>query len=92
MAIKHTAFRECQQDIDLDGPDGNANMLIGLADSTAHQLDYNKDERKKLRDDLTSDNYIHLVLTFDRHFGDYFTIYTENYELLDEYYRRKRRG
>jgi hypothetical protein len=43
MAIKHTAFRECQRDIDLDGPDGNANMLIQLADYTAHQIDYNQD-------------------------------------------------
>ena len=92
MAIKHSALQESHKIIDLDGPDGNANMLISLADSTAHQLDYNNDERKKLRDDLMSDNYIHLVLTFDRHFGDYFTIYTTNYELLDEYYRRKRQG
>tara|TARA_R100000278_G_C5448882_1_gene156564 strand:+ start:101 stop:373 length:273 start_codon:yes stop_codon:yes gene_type:complete len=82
MAIKHTAFRECQQDIDLDGPDGNANMMIQLADSTAHQLDYNKDERKKLKDDMTSSDYTHLVLTFDEHFGHYFTLYTKNEEII----------
>ena len=41
MAIKHIAFREAQRDIDLDGPDGNAHILIGLADSNEHQIDYN---------------------------------------------------
>ena len=82
MAIKHTAFRESQRDIDLDGPDGNAMMMEGLADSTAHQLDYNEDERKKLRDDLMSSNYVHLVKTFDKHFGDYFTLYTKQVDIL----------
>jgi hypothetical protein len=82
MAIKHTAFREAQRDIDLDGPDGNAMMMVSLADSTAHQLDYNEDERKKLRDDMMSDNYVHLVRTFDKHFGDYFTLYTKNVDIL----------
>ena len=82
MAIKHTAFREAQREIDLDGPDGNAMALVSLADSTAHQLDYNEDERKKLKDDMMSDNYIHLVRTFDKHFGDYFTLYTKQQEIL----------
>ena len=82
MAIKHTAFRESQKDIDLDGPDGNTMMMVGLADSTAHQLDYNEDERKKLRDDLMSSNYVHLVKTFDKHFGDYFTLYTKQVDIL----------
>lgn len=82
MAIKHTAFREAQRDIDLDGPDGNAHMLIGLADSTAHQLDYNEDERKKLKDDMMSGDYTHLVKTFDKHFGEYFTLYTKQVDIL----------
>jgi hypothetical protein len=76
MAIKHTAFRESQRDIDLDGPDGNAMVMV------AHQLDYNEDERKKLRDDLMSSNYVHLVKTFDKHFGDYFTLYTKQVDIL----------
>jgi hypothetical protein len=82
MAIKHTALMESQRTIDLDGPDGNAMMLVGLADSTAHQLDYNEDERKKLKDDMMSDNYIHLVKTFDKHFGNYFTLYTKQVDIL----------
>ena len=82
MAIKHTAFKEAQREIDLDGPDGNAMMMIALADSTAHQLDYNEDERKKLKDDLMSSDYVHLVKTFDKHFGDYFTLYTKEVDIL----------
>lgn len=82
MAIKHTAFRESQREIDLDGPDGNAMMMVALADSTAHQLDYNEDERKKLKEDLMSSNYVHLVKTFDKHFGEYFTLYTKQVDIL----------
>jgi hypothetical protein len=82
MAIKHTAFKESQREIDLDGPDGNAMMMVALADSTAHQLDYNEDERKKLKEDLMSSNYVHLVKTFDKHFGDYFTLYTKQVDIL----------
>lgn len=82
MAIKHTAFKEIQREIDLDGPDGNAMIMVALADSTAHQLDYDEDERKKLCDDLMSFDYVHLVKTFDKHFGDYFTLYTKEVDIL----------
>jgi hypothetical protein len=89
MAIKHTAFLECQKNIDLDGPDGNANMLIQLADSTAHQLDYNQDERKKLKEDMMSSDYVHLVLTFNEHFGHYFTLYTKNVDIINADFTNK---
>ena len=92
MAIKHTAFLECQKIIDLDGPEGNANMLLSLADSTAHQLDYDEHERKKLKDNMQSKDYYHLVQTFDLHFGDYFTLYTKDEKILTDYMRRKFTG
>lgn len=82
MAIKHTAFKESQREIDLDGPEGNAMMMLALADSTAHQLDYSEDERKKLKEDLMSSSYVHLVKTFDKHFGDYFTLYTKQVDIF----------
>ena len=89
MAIKHTALIESHKMIDLDGADGNANMLLSLADSTAHQLDYDEWERKELQDNMQSKDYYHLVQTFDMHFGDYFTLHTKDEKILSEYYRRK---
>jgi hypothetical protein len=84
MAIKHVAFKGTHKEIDLTGMDGNAFHLLSLADSTAHQLDYNKDERKALEEEMKAGDYAHLVKTFDKHFGWYFTFYTDDLDILGD--------
>jgi hypothetical protein len=59
-------------EIDLTGPDGNAFVLIGKAGSLAKQLGLDKDTIQK---EMMSGNYEHLVNTFDKHFGNFVTLY-----------------
>lgn len=82
MSIRHKAFQETQQEIDLDGPEGNAFVLIGTFMSAAKQLDYSDDEIKRVSDEMTSGDYTNLVKLFDDHLGSYFTLYTTDKKLL----------
>tara|TARA_Y100000593_G_C4050358_1_gene209410 strand:+ start:50 stop:271 length:222 start_codon:yes stop_codon:yes gene_type:complete len=59
-------------EIDLTGPDGNAYVLLGYASNLAKQL---KKDYNTIREDMTSDDYEHLVEVFDREFGNYVTLY-----------------
>jgi hypothetical protein len=59
-------------EIDLTGPDGNAFVLIGMANKLAKQLGLDKDNIQK---EMMSGNYEHLVNTFDKHFGNFVTLY-----------------
>jgi hypothetical protein len=59
-------------EIDLTGPDGNAFVLIGKASSLAKQLGLDKDAIQK---EMMSGDYEHLVSVFDKHFGEFVTLY-----------------
>ena len=59
-------------EIDLTGPDGNANVLLGYAANLSKQL---KKDEKAIRKDMTSGDYEHLLTVFDREFGNYVTLY-----------------
>jgi len=59
-------------EIDLTGPDGNAFVLIGMASRLAKQL--GKDGRD-IQKEMIDGNYEHLVNTFDKHFGEFVTLY-----------------
>jgi hypothetical protein len=59
-------------EIDLTGPDGNAFVLMGMASKFAKQLGLNKDE---IISDMMSGDYEHLLEVFEKHFGDYVTLY-----------------
>lgn len=54
--------------VDLDGPDGNAFVLLGMAQGWAKQLELNYAE---IRKDATSGDYEHLLKVLDKHFGKY---------------------
>ena len=67
----------------LDGPEGNAFNLIGIAANLARQIGYSKAEIKDMRDELMSSDYNHLVKTMDALFGtvvDFVTDSPENYQ------------
>lgn len=59
-------------EIDLTGPDGNAFVLISKASNLAKQLGLDKDAIQK---EMMSGNYEHLVSVFDKHFGEFVTLY-----------------
>jgi hypothetical protein len=59
-------------EIDLTGPDGNAFVLIGKASNLAKQLGLDKDAIQK---EMMSGDYEHLVSVFDKHFGEFITLY-----------------
>mgnify|MGYP000302536251 CR=1 FL=1 len=59
-------------EIDLTGPDGNAFFLLGTANNLAKQLGLDKNS---IREEMMKGDYEHLVNTFDKHFGQFVTLY-----------------
>ena len=59
-------------EIDLTGTDGNAFVLIGKAGSLARQLGL---DSKVIQSEMMKGDYEHLVNTFDKHFGNFVTLY-----------------
>lgn len=68
--------------INLDGPEGNANCLLGTAVAFSRDLRMDDAEIKPILEDMKSGDYKHLVSTFDKHFGEYVVLETSNEELL----------
>ena len=58
--------------VDLDGPDGNAFFLMGLARRICK--DMGADPGPVIAD-MTNSDYEHLIDTFDRYFGEYVDLY-----------------
>ena len=59
-------------EIDLTGPDGNAFVLIGTAAKLARQLGL---DSKAIQAEMMKGDYENLVNVFDKHFGDFVTLY-----------------
>jgi len=73
MAIKSIKEKEKPNkiEIDLTGPDGNAFVLIGIAQKLAKQLDYQPDSRGELTAEMMSGDYENLLKVMEMHFGEY---------------------
>ena len=59
-------------EIDLTGPDGNAFVLIGTAGNLAKRLGL---DSKAIRTEMMAGDYENLVNVFDKHFGEFVTLY-----------------
>ena len=59
-------------EIDLTGPDGNAFFLLGTAGRIAKQLGL---DGKAIRTEMMAGNYENLINVFDKHFGNFVTLY-----------------
>lgn len=59
-------------EIDLTGPDGNAFALMGYASRLAKQLGL---DSASIINDMKSDDYDHLLEVFEKHFGEFVTLY-----------------
>lgn len=73
MSIKSaTLLANRKQIINLNGPQGNAFFLLGIAAKLAKELGKDGDE---IKERMTSDDYDNLVRIFDEEFGDYVDLY-----------------
>lgn len=62
-------------EIDTTGPEGNAFVIIGYAKQYAKQMCYSKEETDGMLTDMQSGSYDNLIDVFDKHFGEFVTIY-----------------
>ena len=76
--IRPTQDREFA--INLDGPQGNANVLMATAINLANQVGLDGD---KIIMEIRSGDYINLVKIFEKYFGKYVILETTNEELLN---------
>ena len=76
--IRPTQDREFY--INLDGPQGNANILMATAINLANQAGLDGD---KIIMEMRSGDYINLVKIFDKYFSKYVILETTNEELLN---------
>lgn len=71
--------KNARPSIDLDGPQGNAYFLLGTAQKYAKQLNLNPDD---ILSEMKQGDYNNLLITFEKYFGDYVNLETENEEYL----------
>jgi len=72
--------------IDIDGPNGNAFYLLGVAKNLCKQIGKNPD---KIIARMQSGDYINLLKVFDKYFGPVVTLQTSNPEYLDAFMKEK---
>ena len=68
--------------IDLDGPDGNAFVILGYTKSLCKSVGYNEQQAKKISAEMKESDYDHLLLVFLKYFDAYVDIWTSNADLL----------
>ena len=66
-------------EIDLSGPDGNAFVLLSLANRLGNQL-YGYEKTEEILQEMRLSTYELLLLTFDKYFGSVVTLYRDGGE------------
>lgn len=77
MTIK-TRERHKKITIDLDGPDGNAFVILGIAKRLSNQLVF---DFPAIQAEMQSSDYVNLIKVFEHHFGFAVDLETDNFEL-----------
>ena len=72
--IKHRPI-----EIDLNGPEGNAFVLLGYASRLGKQM-YGYDKTEEILEEMKLSTYELLLLTFDKYFGEVVTSYRDGGE------------
>lgn len=57
--------------IDLTSPQGNAFVLLGMANDFGKQLGWDPKKRGEINTEMISGDYENLIRVFDKHFGDF---------------------
>lgn len=77
-------------DIDLDGPDGNAFVILGYVKSIGRQVGFAENVQKRISEEMKKSDYDHLISVFIKYFNPYVNLWTSNDKLLklmDRYVR-----
>ena len=69
--IKHRPI-----EIDLNGPEGNAFVLLGYASRLGKRL-YGYEQTEAILEEMKMSTYELLLLTFDEYFGDFVILYRD---------------
>ena len=72
--IKHRPI-----EIDLNGPEGNAFVLIGYASRLGKRI-YGYEKTEEIIEEMKMSTYELLLLTFDKYFGDFVILYRDGGE------------
>jgi hypothetical protein len=72
MTILKKRLNTGKLSIDLTGPEGNAYCLLSYANKIARELHL---DGNAIMEEMKQGDYDHLVKTFDKHFGEYVTLY-----------------
>lgn len=80
MAIITRSRRGIRREIDIDGPDGNAYALMGVAQDFGRQLKWEQTKIKDMIDDMKSSDYEHLLEVFNWHFGQFVNLVRTEHE------------
>tara|TARA_Y100001951_G_scaffold2320_1_gene1635 strand:- start:225 stop:461 length:237 start_codon:yes stop_codon:yes gene_type:complete len=67
--------------INLDGPDGNAISLMARVSRLCRDVGLGR-EADTILNEMRSGDYTNLVKTFDKYFGEYVVLETDNEDLL----------
>ena len=70
--IKHRPI-----EIDLNGPEGNAFVLLGYASRLGKQI-YGYEKTEAILEEMKMSTYEVLLLTFDEYFGDFVILYRDS--------------
>lgn len=73
--IKSRTEKNSVIEIDLNGPSGNAFVLIGIAKDLGIQLGFDKFRIKCIQDEMMLSDYEMLIQTFDKWFGNHVVLY-----------------
>ena len=80
--IKDRREMKPQIEIDLNGPEGNAFVLLGYASRLGKQI-YGYEKTEAILEEMRLSTYELLILTFDKYFGSIVTLYREGGEPTD---------
>ena len=77
--IKDRREMNPQIEIDLNGPEGNAFVLLGYAARLGKQI-YGHEKTECILEEMKLSSYELLLLTFDKYFGSVVTLYRDGGE------------
>ena len=73
--IRSIEEREGPIEINLNGPDGNAYVLLGIAKKLSRELGYTKEHEAEIQQRMMSSDYENLLTVLDEEFGEYIIMY-----------------
>ena len=80
--IKDRREMNSQIEIDLNGPEGNAFVLLAYADRLGKRI-YGHEKTEMILEEMRLSTYELLLITFDKYFGNHVILYRDGGEPTD---------